>query len=116
MRKYAYLAFAIFVVAFGYFSGTYKLLLDDAKWAAPIASNQLDEGVYAVPASSQREHTVQTVSDSETQSLLQEQLGVMREQLAETRVMLSRLQVMSLACETVKTAEGESHESHHDGQ
>ena len=113
MRKYAYLAFAIFVVAFGYFSGTYKLLLDDAKWAAPIASNQLDEGVYAVPASSQREHTVQTVSDSETQSLLQEQLGVMREQLAETRVMLSRLQVMSPACEaptSVKPAGGDKHE------
>ncbi|MEL5252898.1 hypothetical protein PTR13_24655 [Serratia bockelmannii] len=113
MRKYAYLAFAVFVVAFGYFSGTYKLLLDDAKWAAPIAFTQHDEGVHAVPASSQMMQVAQTVSDSETQSLLQEQLDVMREQLAETKVMQSRLQVMSSACEastSVKPAGGDKHE------
>lgn len=113
MRIFAYFTFAVFVVAFGYFSGTYKLLLDDAKWAAPIASTQHDEGVHAMPASSQMMHAAQTVSDSERQSLLQEQLGVMCEQLAETKVMLSRLQVMSSACEaptSVKPVGGDKHE------
>lgn len=100
----------------GYNAGVTVAANDAAKSTQQTATAQEDSEFHEVPASSEIVRKVQNVSDSETQSLLQEQLGVMREQLAETRVMLSRLQVMSLACETAKATEGESHESHHDGQ
>jgi hypothetical protein len=107
---------AVCLVWVGYTAGVSKAANDAAKATQQTETLLNESEFHAVPASSEIVRKAQTVSDSETQSLLQEQLGVMREQLAETKVMLSRLQVMSLACETVKTAEGESHESHHDGQ
>jgi len=119
MRSFTYLAL-IGVVALaswvGYNAGVTVAANDAAKSTQQTETQLNERDFHVVPESSEMMQAVQTVSDSETRSLLQEQLGVMREQLAETKVMLSRLQVMSLACETVKTAEGESHESHHDGQ
>ncbi|HIE6455497.1 TPA: hypothetical protein ACXJEC_004762 [Serratia marcescens] len=107
---------AVCLLWVGYTAGVSKAANDAAKATQQTATAQEDSEFHEVPASSEIVRKVQNVSDSETQSLLQQQLDVMREQLAETKLMLSRLQVMSSACETAKTAEGESHESHHDGQ
>nr|WP_241389641.1 hypothetical protein [Serratia marcescens]ULG13138.1 hypothetical protein 1573p1_00078 [Serratia marcescens] len=119
MRSFTYLAL-IGVVAFAswvaFNTGVTVAANDAAKSTQQTATLLNESELNEVAAGDDIAREVQTVSDSETQSLLQEQLGVMREQLAETKVMLSRLQVMSSACETAKTAEGESHESHHDGQ
>ncbi|EMQ4188998.1 hypothetical protein HLB02_17420 [Serratia nevei] len=119
MRSFTYLAL-IGVVALaswvGYNSGI-TVAANDAAKATQQTETLLNESEFhAVPASSEIVRKVQTVSNSETQSLLQEQLDVMREQLAETKVMQSRLQVISSACETAKATEGETHESLRDGQ
>lgn len=116
MRSFTYLAL-IGVVAFaswaGYNAGV-TVAANDAAKATQQTETLLNESEFhAVPASSEIVRKVQTVSNSETQSLLQEQLDVMREQLAETKVMLSRLQVMFSACEaptSVKPAGGDKHE------
>lgn len=116
MRSFTYLAL-IGVVAFaswaGYNAGVTVAANDAAKSTQQTATAQEDSEFHEVPASSEIVRKVQNVSDSESQSLLQEQLGVMREQLAETKVMLSRLQVMSSACDaptSVKPAGGDKHE------
>ncbi|MEX3098827.1 hypothetical protein [Serratia ureilytica] len=116
MRSFTYLAL-IGVVAFaswaGYNAGVTVAANDAAKPAQQTGPLQEKKEIHALSASSEMMQAAQTVSDSETRSLLQEQLGVMREQLAETKVMLSRLQVMSSACEaptSVKPAGGDKHE------
>lgn len=122
MRSNAYLALVV-VVAFaswvGYTIGDKKAEPDDSELLTHSIPVKQDEGIHAEPTVSRMVSTAQAACDSKTQSLLQEQLNVMREQLADTNVMLSNLQVMSSACETpnsVKTAEGESHEPIQNGQ
>lgn len=116
MRSFTYLAL-IGVVAFASwvaFNTGVTVAANDAAKPAQQTKTLLNEGEFnVVSASSEIVRKVQNVSDSETQSLLQEQLGVMREQLAETKVMLSRLQVMSSACDaptSVKPVGGDKHE------
>lgn len=97
----------------GYGVGASKAAADDAQVAIRLVPEQEGSGADGEPTASQMVHAAQNVSDSETQSLLQQQLDVMREQLAETKVMQSRLQVMSSACEastSVKPAGGDKHE------
>lgn len=119
MRSFTYLAL-IGVVALaswvGYNAGITVAANDAAKSTQQTATLLNESELHEVAAGDEIVREVYNVADSEAQSLLLAQLEVMREQLAETKVMLSRLQVMSSACETAKTAEGESHESHHDGQ
>ncbi|EMH4931913.1 hypothetical protein [Serratia ureilytica] len=104
---------AVCLLWVGYTAGVSKAANDAAKATQQTATAQEDSEFHEVPASSEIVRKVQNVSDSETQSLLQQQLDVMREQLAETKVMLSRLQVMSSVCEaptSVKPAGGDKHE------
>ncbi|MBN5380625.1 hypothetical protein JY493_26225 [Serratia marcescens] len=114
MRSYTFLAL-IGVVALaawvGYNAGVTKAANDAAKPTQQTATLLNESEIHEVAAGDEIVRKVHNVADSETQSLLQAQLEVMREQLAETRVMLSRLQVMSPACEaptSVKPAGGDS--------
>ncbi|MBH3259239.1 hypothetical protein I5P78_22810 [Serratia marcescens] len=119
MRSFTYLAL-IGVVAFaswaGYNAGVTVAANDAAKSTQQTATLLNESELHEVAAGDEIVREVQNVADSETQSLLQAQLEVMREQLAETKVMQSRLQVISSACETAKATEGETHESLRDGQ